>query len=94
MNLRQSILLYLSFQEVGYFSFRSNRFFEIKIKLIIRLYFRGGGPKTNSTEEFARLSQLKEDIQLLDNQEKMLDEQIKILQMNNAIASEDEDYQK
>jgi hypothetical protein len=62
-----------------------------------KLFFyiiRGGGPNTNSPEAFLELNRLKSEIELLDNQEKCLDEQIKYLQTNRDLILEDDETVK
>lgn len=56
--------------------------------------WKGGGPRTNSAEALSKLSSLKEEYEILSQQESDLDEQIKIMKMNRSILLEDEENQK
>ncbi len=65
-------------------------FFFISLKPFVR----GGGPKTNSALESAKLSSLKTELEVLNKQQASLDEQIKIMEMNKSILIEDEENKK
>lgn len=52
--------------------------------------WKGGGPKTNSPETFATLTRLKSEMETLEEQERCLDEQIRIMKMNKKLILQDE----
>jgi hypothetical protein len=56
--------------------------------------WKGGGPRTNSSEALEKLQLLKSDIDDLENEEHYLDEQIKIMNMNKKILLEDQSNRK
>ena len=62
--------------------------------MLIFDFYRGGGPQTNSAEHLLLLKSLKSDIQLLENNERYLDEQIKYMQLNKNILFQDEESKK
>jgi hypothetical protein len=55
--------------------------------------WKGGGPRTNSMEALEKLKSLKTDIDSLNNEEHILDEQIKIMNMNKSFLADEDSNQ-
>jgi hypothetical protein len=56
--------------------------------------WKGGGPRTNSAEDFYNSNRLKNEINLLSYTESSLDEQINFMKLNKNLVLEDESNKK